>query len=107
MRTLAAVGIWIVVAIAPAISLAQDAGGQDQSAAESRSASFQAVEGSDREEISGGALLLGAYGSILVLIIGYVGWIAMLQERTTRDLARLRTSIERGASIEQRASKGG
>jgi len=96
MRTLAALGIWIAIAIAPAISLAQDAGAR--SAAESRSASFQAVEGAEREEISGGALLLGAYGAILVLMIGYVGWIALLQERTKRDLARLRTTIDKHAS---------
>lgn len=96
MRIVAGWVLWLAVAMTPVAALAQDAG--SQSAAESRSASFQAVEGSEREEISGGALLLSAYGAIMTLLVGYVGWIAMLQQRTQRDVARLKAQVDRAAA---------
>lgn len=98
-KTLAPLALAIALCASTAASLAsaQDAGSGD-SAAESRATSFQAVEGSAREEIAGGGLLLGAYGTILVLLVGYVGWIAMLQQRTQRELARLRSSVEKAGA---------
>lgn len=98
-KTLAsfALAIALCASVAASVAAAQDTGEGD-SAAESRATSFQAVEGSEREEIAGGGLLLGAYGAILVLLVGYVAWIAMLQQRTQRDLARLRSSVEKASA---------
>ena len=92
--------IALAIALYASNASAQD-GGAGESVAQSRATSFQAVEGSDREEIAGGGLLLGAYGTILVLLVGYVGWIAMLQQRTQRDLGRLRASVEKAGARPQ------
>ena len=100
-KTVASFALALALCASASMASAQDAGegaGGGDSAAESRATSFQAVEGSEREEIAGGGLLLGAYGTILVLLVGYVGWIAMLQQRTQRDLARLRASVEKASA---------
>jgi hypothetical protein len=78
---------------------AQDGGGAaSDDPAEARSATFQAVEGAVQEDIPGGPLLVGAYGVILALVLGYVLHLARLQSQTTRDLARLRTAVERAGA---------
>lgn len=92
----------VLVSLGLASSAAAQDAGDARSAAESRSTSFQAVEGSSREEIAGGGLLLGAYGTILVLLVGYVAWIAMLQQRTQRDLGRLRAEVQKAGSAAKR-----
>ena len=42
-----------------------------EDAAESRSATFQAVQGNVKEDVPGGPLLLAAYGTILVVLCAY------------------------------------
>ena len=79
-----------------AVAAAQDQGSADgaQDAAESRSTSFQAVEGAQGEQIPGGPLVVGAYGFVLVLIIAYVARLARMQAQTTAEVERLTRAIE-------------
>lgn len=68
---------------------------QDESPAEGRSTEFRAVEGSEAEDVDGGALMVAAYGAILVLMLGYVLYLARLQAGTTAELARLKAAVEK------------
>jgi CcmD family protein len=63
-------------------------------AAESRAATFEAAEGAQTEDVPGGSLLVGAYGVIWVLLLGYVVSLAFRQARTASDLERLRQDLE-------------
>jgi hypothetical protein len=65
-----------------------------QDAAESRAASFQAVEGAQKESVPGGPLLVSAYGFVLVLLVGYVARLALMQRRTANELDRLTRALE-------------
>jgi hypothetical protein len=67
-----------------------------EDAAESRATAFQAVEGPQQEQVPGGGLLIGAYAFVLVLLVGYVGRLASLQRKTTREIERLTRAIEHG-----------
>jgi CcmD family protein len=73
----------------------QDDAPADQDPAASRSATFQAVEGPTGEEVPGAPLLVGAYGAVLVLLLGYVLWLGRIQAGTARELERLRRALER------------
>ena len=64
-------------------------------AAESRATSFQAVEGSQKDEVPGGGLMVGAYAFVLLVLVGYVGRLGALQSKTARELERLTRAIER------------
>lgn len=82
----------------PLLVVAQDGAGVAQDgkdAAESRATSFQAVEGPQKEEVSGGTHLVAAYAFVLVLLIGYVGRLAALQSRTSAEVQRLTRALER------------
>lgn len=79
--------------------LAQDgadpaADGKD--AAESRATAFQAVEGPQKEQVPGGALLVSAYAVVMVLLVGYVGRLALLQSKTAAEVERLTRALSRG-----------
>ncbi|HEY8431918.1 MAG TPA: hypothetical protein VIL20_26255, partial [Sandaracinaceae bacterium] len=70
--------LWFVLVLAlPAAALAQD-----ESAAESRAATFEAARGAQLEEIPGGGLLVAAYGAALVLLLVYVVSMAFRQAST-------------------------
>lgn len=84
---------------APA-GFAQDA---DDPAA-NRSTEFRAVDGPTQEDISGGGLMLGAYGTILVLLIGYVVRLAQLQAGTSREVERLERAMGRATAAASKAS---
>ncbi|GAB4206310.1 MAG: hypothetical protein OHK0013_22880 [Sandaracinaceae bacterium] len=64
-----------------------------ESAAESRSATFQAVSGAVSEDVPGGPLLVAAYGAVLALVIGYVLYLGSLTAGASRDLERLEKTI--------------
>ncbi|MDQ3033337.1 MAG: hypothetical protein M3Y87_13035 [Myxococcota bacterium] len=81
---------------------AQDPSADDPTA--SRSTTFQAVEGPTTEDVPGGPLLVGAYGTILVLLLGYVMWLGRLQSVTTRDVARLRRALEAAGEAPKKES---
>ena len=74
-------------------ALAQEGEQEGEDAAESRAAAFQAVEGPDAEQVPGGMLLIGAYGFVLVLLIGYVGRLGKLQSKTLAEVERLSQSL--------------
>lgn len=101
MKTIRALALASVLfaGFAPAgIALAQDGGARRETPAESRATAFQAVQGPTTEDVPGGPLLIGAYGTILVLLLGYVGWLARLQSTTSRDLDRLQKALEKAGA---------
>jgi cytochrome c-type biogenesis protein CcmH/NrfG len=76
--------------------------GQPEDPAASRSATFQAVEGPTTEDVPGAPLLIGAYGAILALLLGYVMWLGRLQSVTMRDVARMRAALDRADRAEKK-----
>jgi len=68
---------------------------QTESAAESRSQAFVAVEGAKGEDIAGGPLLLGAYGTIFVLLLLYVVRLSRLNDATQSEIDRLSKLLSR------------
>jgi hypothetical protein len=71
------------VAALPAAALAQD-----------RATQFVAVSGPTHEHVPGGALLVGAYALVWVILFGLVLRTAMVQSRAAKDLERLERLIE-------------
>lgn len=63
-------------------------------AAESRSAAFRAVEGAVVEDVPGGPLLIGAYGAIFALVLGYVIYLGRMHAGLRQDLERLTKIVE-------------
>lgn len=80
--------------------LAQDGAGEaaadGKDAAESRATAFQAVEGPQKEQVPGGALLVSAYAFVLVLLVAYVARLGALQSKTAAEVERLTRALERG-----------
>jgi hypothetical protein len=64
-----------------------------EEAAESRSATFEAVTGAQQEDVPGGPLLVAAYGAVLVLVLGYVLYLGGLTAGASRDLERLERAV--------------
>ena len=95
--------LWLALAAAVCLqgAAAQRAQAQEaaddpsKDAAESRATSFQAVEGSQKDEVPGGGLMVGAYAFVLLVLVGYVGRLGALQSKTARELERLTRAIER------------
>jgi hypothetical protein len=83
----AAVGTAIVLGTAPAARAQEDAGAIDP--AQDRATEFVAVDGAVAEDVPGGPLLVGAYGLVLLVVLGYVLRLGFLQAATARDLDRL------------------
>ncbi|MGB0680223.1 MAG: CcmD family protein [Polyangiales bacterium] len=65
----------------------------DEQPSASRSTTFQAVEGPREAEVSGGALLLAAYGVVWLLLLLFVWRLGRLQRRLGRELHRLQTDL--------------
>jgi hypothetical protein len=99
VNTLVRAALLAVLLAVPASALAQS-----DDPAESRGASFQAVEGPTTEDVAGGPLLVGAYGTILVLLLAYVLWLGRLQSGTAMEIDRLRSAIERDAAKAEKPS---
>lgn len=100
IRLLLGVALWLAVQVSAGMLVAPVVLAQEgkADAAEDRAASFKAVDGAVTEDVPGGPLLIGAYGVILAVIVGYVVRIARLQQRAQDDLARLQRQL--GASPE-------
>jgi CcmD family protein len=62
---------------------------------EDRSMAFRAVDGALAEDVDGGALMVAAYGVILVLLLSYVLYLSRIQAGTSTEIARLRAAIEK------------
>ena len=76
--------------------LAAPAAAQDEDPGASRSETFEAAEGPNTENIPGGALMIGAYGAMFVLLLGYVVSIGYRQTQTARELSSLKAEIGAG-----------
>lgn len=93
LSRIAALGLlWALCSFLPAAAGAQEDAQKD--AAEDRATSFQAVQGSAKEDLPGGPLLLGAYGFVLVIVVGYAARLGALQAKTSRELDRLTKALE-------------
>ncbi|UJR86805.1 hypothetical protein [Sandaracinus amylolyticus] len=95
MKTIHALALAAFMVLAPLATAFAQEEPRRETAAESRATSFQAVEGPSTEDVPGGPLLVGAYGTILVLVLTYVAWLGRLQSTTARDLDRLQKALDR------------
>lgn len=59
------------------------------------SMAFRPMDESEIEDVDGGALMVAAYGTIFVLLLAYVLYLARIQAGTSAELLRLRTAIEK------------
>lgn len=84
-RALLVIG-WLSMGVAPVLAQAPE---------DDRSMAFRPVEGALEEDVDGGALMVAAYGVILVLLLSYVLYLARIQAGTSAEVARLRTAIEK------------
>jgi hypothetical protein len=66
-----------------------------QSPDEERSQAFKPVEGAVQEDVPGGPLLLGAYGSLWLFLLGYGFRLIRLQQRAEADVQRLERALAR------------
>lgn len=85
------VALWLGLTL----SLAGSARAQED-AAESRSTSFQAVQGPNKEDVPGGPLLVYAYAFIMVALVAYVARLGSLQSKNRAELERLTRALEHG-----------
>ncbi len=69
------------------------ASGDQTDAAEERATAFQGVRGPEAESVPGGALLLGAYAVVWVLLFLYLMRMRRLQRHTAEELERLSTDV--------------
>jgi hypothetical protein len=90
---LSALVVAAALAAAPAAALAQQ-----PSPADSRAMGFEPGLGdAARERVPGGRLLVGAYTAALLLLGGYVGFIARRAARLEDDMRRLEDDLARRA----------
>jgi CcmD family protein len=81
----------LVVVAAPSVSVAQETG-----AADARAMGFRPGLGdAARERVPGGRLLVGAYSAALLLIGGYVAFIARRATKLEEDMQRLEDDLAR------------
>ena len=105
MRVLVTSAVFGLLLCAAAPIAAQDEGEPpaaepaEETAAEERAAQFVGVTGPEAESIPGGALLLGAYAVVWVLLFLYLFRMRGLQRQTASELERL--------AAEVRATEGG
>lgn len=82
---------------APAMLLAQEQPeGEYEDPAEERATAFRAVEGPQTEDVPGGALLIGAYALVWVLVLLYVLRLGSMQAGLAREVDRLERSLGAG-----------
>ena len=92
-----AIALASATALVPAALHAQADAKEGETPAESRSATFQAVDpNAKQEDVPGGPLLVAAYGVILVLLVAYVARLGSLYARNRGELERLTRAVERG-----------
>ena len=87
----ASVEMIVLLGAAPDARAQQDAGVLDP--AQDRATEFVAVDGAVAEDVPGGPLLVGAYGLVLLVVLGYVLRLGFLQAGTARDLDRLEKTV--------------
>jgi hypothetical protein len=75
--------------------LQASSGASAQEAAEDRSQSFRPIEGAVKEDVPGGPLLVAAYGSLWLFLLGYGFRLIRLQGRAEADVQRLERALAR------------
>lgn len=101
MRALTAALLLVTTMLITPGLLAQDealkppssAGEQIEDPADERAAQFVGVRGPDAEQVSGGALLLGAYAVVWLLLFVFLLRMRGLQRQTANELQRLSAEI--------------
>ncbi len=94
-RPLRAAALALALCLTPAVSSAQnDPGAGD------RSMAFRPVTGA-QERVPGGRLVVTAYAAVLLLLGGYVAFIARKASRLEDDVRRLEDDLARRAPGEQ------
>lgn len=89
-------GKWIcciALCLSAGTALAQTSG--PSSIDDSRAESFQTVKGPAAEEVSGGRLLLAAYGTVWLLLMLYVFRIERLSRRIKTQLEQVETELSK------------
>lgn len=86
----------LVLSLGLFLALAGSGARAQEDAAESRSTSFQAVEGPTKEDVPGGPLLVYAYAFIMVALVAYVARLGSLQGKNRAELERLTRALEHG-----------
>lgn len=81
----------ILLCLSAGIARAQTS--EPSSVEESRAESFQTVKGPSAEEVSGGALLLAAYGTVWLLLMLYVLRIERLSRRLHTRLQQIEADL--------------
>jgi hypothetical protein len=66
-----------------------------QSADEERAQAFKPVEGAVQEDVPGGPLLVAAYGTLWLFLLGYGFRLIRLQQRAEADVKRLERALAR------------
>lgn len=83
------------LAFAPQVSADDVEPPRATTVAESRATEFRAVSGGQGEDVPGGGLLIAAYATVLVIVLGYVVYLGRLTAGTNRDLDRLQAAIDK------------
>ncbi len=87
---------WRSAALAGVVALgASSVAAQAPEPDDGTSMAFRPVEASEVEDVDGGALMVAAYGTIFVLLLVYVLYLARIQAGTSAELERLRKAIEK------------
>lgn len=98
MRWLAALFVLVSVSFAAAPSAAQqppeDPAATAADPQEDRASAFRAVRGPDAEQVPGGALLIGAYGAVFLLMLAYLWRLGRLHAANAEQLERLAQTLE-------------
>ena len=106
-KALAAFALLMILGASSAVvAQRRDAGAGASEDPDGRATSFQAVTGPTREDVPGGTLLIAAYGVAWLLVIAYVGRLALASSRTASDLARLERALGKAAPEPKQVSKG-
>lgn len=91
---------WAATLFVLAALAAPAAAQEDDDPSSSRAESFQAADGPNTENIPGGALMIGAYGTAFILVLGYVVSLGFRQSATAKDIAALKAEIDAGRDPE-------
>ncbi len=75
-------------------------GGAQEESEDGRATSFRAVEGSEAEEVDGGALMLGAYGAAWLFVFAYVFRLGRMQRATEAGIRRLEESLDASSGVD-------
>jgi hypothetical protein len=93
-RVLLSPGVAAPIAFCWASTWAVGAFAQEAQPAE-RAQSFEAAQGSTKEDVPGGPLLVAGYGILWVAMLVYLFRLVRLQQRAQNDLARLEQALAR------------